>query len=260
MKKTLIIPDRSRLDASLELAKKYNLGFEYNDFFSPRVMDNPALTDEITAVYKSCALPDYCTNHGDFFDVLIFSDDERIRVVSEERIAQSIAISKEIGAKGVVFHTNHNPALRMPSYIKNWLDKNVSYWSKTLEANPDINIYIENMFDIEPSLLASLAAELRYYDNFGVCFDYAHAAISPTPLDNWVSALSPYVKHIHINDNDLRSDLHLALGDGRIDWKAFEIHRCNFMPDATVLIETTPIENQIASLKYLEEHNSPLLY
>ena len=40
MKKLLMIPDRYHLEADVELAKKYSLGYEYNDFFNPSVLDN----------------------------------------------------------------------------------------------------------------------------------------------------------------------------------------------------------------------------
>ena len=251
--KTLIIPDLKRLDESLEIAEKYSLGFEYDDFYSPKALDDKEFTDNAIKKYKSCKLPEFCTCHGDFYDVLIFSDDALIRKISGDRIYQSLEIAERIGASGIVFHTNHNPDLKMPAYVKNWLNTNVEFWEKALDKYKNLNIFIENMFDNEPSMLASLAAELRHFDNFGVCFDYAHAAISETPLDSWVSALSPYVRHVHINDNDLRSDLHLAVGDGKIDWKKFCIHYETYMPDASVLIETSSIENQLRSLRFLEK-------
>ena len=48
-------------------------------------------------------------------------------------------------------------------------------------------------------------------------------------------------------------DLHLAVGSGVIDWLEFAKLREMYFPEATVLIETTPIEYQKKSLKYLRK-------
>ena len=63
--------------------------------------------------------------------------------------------------------------------------------------------------------------------------------------------LAPYVKHIHINDNDFRQDLHLAVGDGDIDWARFKIYYETYFPEATVLIEVTGMDKITRSLEYL---------
>lgn len=254
MNKFLIIPALNRIDESIALAEKYGLGFEFNDFFHPAMLSDKKRLDETIARYNSLRMPDYLTMHGDFFDVIVFSEDEEIRRISEKRIAQSIDAAKRLGARGVVFHTNHNPFLNTREYLEHWLELNTNYWEMVLEDNPDINIYIENMFDSSPDLLAELSERLSRFDNYGVCFDYAHAVISSTPVEQWTEKLAPYVKHMHINDNDLFSDLHLAVGEGKIDWGVFKTALKEKFPDATVLIETSTIERQEKSIEYLLEN------
>ena len=184
--KFLIIPQLGALEESLALAEEYGLGFEYNDFFIPDIMDDEKLADDIIRRYKAQKLPEYCTMHGAFFDVIIFSSDKKIRKISEERIIRSLDIVREIGAKGVVFHTNLNPDLTSESYIKSWLDINESFWRMTLPKYPDLEIYMENMFDRTPDMLCGLAKRLEDITNFGVCFDYAHAAVYGSDIDGWV--------------------------------------------------------------------------
>ena len=55
-----------------------------------------------------------------------------------------------------------------------------------------------------------------------------------------------------INDNDGISDLHLAVGDGTIEWDSFAKLRELYFKDASVLIETSSIESQRRSLEYLK--------
>jgi len=253
MKKILIIPDRNHMEECLEWSKKYHLGFEYNDFFWPDVLEDEDQTDQIIQEYGKYELPEYTTVHGDFFDVIPFSMDSQIRKIANQRIEQSIGVAKKIGAKAVVFHTNYNPFLNTQDYIKSWLDTNIQYWSGVLEKHKDIHIYLENMFDTTPEVLERLSEKLCRYTNYGVCLDYAHAELTKIKPQVWARRLGPFVKHVHINDNDGISDLHQAWGDGKIDRDIFYDSYEKYMKDATVLIETTSMENKIRSLKLLEQ-------
>lgn len=253
MKKILIIPDIDNPQESLDLAAQYSLGFEYNDFFRPDVLDNPGKVDTLCDTYNSYILPEYCTIHGAFFDVIPFSLDSKIREISLLRINQSIEAARKINAKAVVFHTNYNPFLNAPAYVEGWIRDNVQIWSQILEENPDLNIYLENMFDETPDIMVKLSEQLCSYENYGVCLDYAHAALSKEEPKNWAKALGPYVKHIHINDNDLVSDLHLAWGEGRLDRQDFYDAYEKYMSEATVLIEVSTAERKLKSIETLIE-------
>lgn len=251
MKKLLIIPERYRLAESLRLADEYDLGFEYNDFFSPSVLDDESALKEIEERYKSNTLPSYCTMHGAFFDVIPFSPDEKIRQISQMRIQQSIAAAERMGCRAVIFHTNYNPFLNSDAYIRDWIEKNTAYWSAILKENSDIFIYLENMFDTSPDIMQELAEALSIYDNFGICLDYAHASISSTDQRIWAQQLGKYVKHIHLNDNDLKADLHLPWGSGKIERSRFYECYDAYMSEATVLLETASVESQRISIQTL---------
>lgn len=254
-KKRLVIPNRSELSAYTELAKQYDLGFEYNDFFVPKLLDDANQLDEVTGMYlQAQEMPQYCTLHGAFLDVTVFSDDSLIAKASDYRVEQSLKLAELLGAKGVVFHTNYIANFRLESYRKSFVEKNATYWKEKLSRHKDLQIYIENMFDDTPELLVQLAEAMKDVDNFGICFDYAHAHVfgNPQEIETWVQALAPYVKHLHINDNDWKQDLHLAVGDGNIDWKRFKTYYETYFPEATVLIEVSGMEKIRKSLDYLD--------
>lgn len=251
MKRFLIIPRINELSASLELVREYAVGFEFNDFFAPHTLDDEAELDKLCGEYLSNDLPEFRTSHGAFFDVIPFSPDVRIREVSDLRIKQSIAAARKIGARAVIFHTNYNPFLNSPDYVGGWLDQNINYWNGILSEFPEINIYLENMFDTSPEIMEKLAEKLCGKKNFGICFDYAHAALTAVPQQEWAERLGKYVRHIHINDNDLKSDLHLAVGDGEIDWSEFYDLYDRYLNGASILIETSSLENQRRSLMRL---------
>lgn len=253
MKQLLIIPNFNNIEECLKIAKEYNLGFEYNDFFIPDVLDDESKTEDIINYYKMCELPEVTTLHGAFFDVIPFSPDRKVREIADLRIEQSIAVARRLGAKAVIFHTNYNPFLNSKSYLEVWLAANIEYWSSVLERHPDINIYLENMFDTAPDLMIKLSESLCHYENYGVCLDYAHASLSDVAPEIWAESLSKYIKHVHINDNDLVSDLHLAWGDGKLNRDSFYECYEKYMHEATVLIETTPMENKFRSLEMLKK-------
>ncbi len=254
--KLLIVPDINSIDASIAVAKQYNCGFEYNDFFLPKVLDNEMLICEMIDKYKSQdGMPDYSTLHGAFLDITVFSSDSKILSASDYRVEQSLSIAKDIGAKAVVFHTNYIPNFMDEAYREGWLENNVSYWSNKAYKHPNINIYIENMFDVDYTLMQKLGERMKDIDNFGLCFDYAHACVfgDEEKIDEWCQCLGPYIKHVHINDNDFISDLHMALGKGKIDWNRFKKNYQMNFNQATILVEMNGIEKIRESLKYLSE-------
>lgn len=253
MKRVLIIPHPEYMQECLQLAEEYHLGFEYNDFFMPETLDDTDKLENIIRDYSNLHLPEYTTLHGAFFDVIPFSVDAKIKEIADLRIEQSIQVAKRLGAKAVVFHTNYNPFLNSEDYVKTWIQINIAYWKDVLKKHPDINIYLENMFDRTPDLIEALAQELSCYENFGICLDYAHAALSDVKPELWAERLGKYVKHVHINDNDLVSDLHLAWGDGKIDRVVFYECYEKYMNTATVLIETSSVENKIRSIEVLKK-------
>lgn len=256
MNNLLIIPERNQIDKSLELAREEGVGFEYNDFFLPSVLDNEKQVEEMIAFYKGIEeLPSYTTMHGAFLDITLHSDDPYIVSASDKRVRQSMEIARKLGVKGIIFHTGLIPGFILPSYLAGFVEKNAAYYRQLCKEYSEINVYVENMFDDSPMPLAGLAKALEDVSNFGVCFDYAHAHIfgKQTSIQDWVENLAPYVKHIHINDNDFYNDSHDILGTGKINWKRFLEYYETFFPKASVLLEVTGYEKAKASLAYLKE-------
>ena len=143
MSRGYIIPDRKEIETSLRLAGEYGCEFEYNDFFIPEVLDDPAKQEEIIefyARYRSDFSND--TMHGAFFDVTIHSSDPLIRDASVLRIHQSMEIAKRMGLKGVVFHTGRLAGFRSEKYLKLWHDINRWFFTELAETYPQQQIFM----------------------------------------------------------------------------------------------------------------------
>lgn len=190
MSKLYLIPDRTDLRRICDLAAIYDCAFEYNDFYIGEIMDDQKLQEEAAADYGRYRT-DFSgdTMHGAFLDVTIHSDDPMIRDISMLRIRQSMEIAKRMGLKGIVFHTGRIGGFRAPNYLKNWLDRNVDFFTEIALQYPKQQIYMENMFDEAPDIMAGLAEKMQGIKNFGICLDYAHAMISGCPGQEWIKAL-----------------------------------------------------------------------
>ncbi len=249
----LIVSKADKLEEYKTISGEYGVSFEINDFFIPAILDDEIKQEEIIQKYFNIGIPKDSTMHGVFFDIAIFSQDEKIRTVSLERMIQSMEIARRLGVKGVVFHTNYNPYLPSASYKKYFIDTTVQGLSQLLEKYSDIEIYIENMFDTEPDILQGISKKLSHYENYGVCLDWAHVNVYGHNNVEWIECVSSYVKHIHINDNDLKEDLHLSLGEGKINWEEFFKYYTTYFTHCSVLIEMGEPNNQRKSLEYIRK-------
>lgn len=253
MNNYLIIPQIEDIEEYLSLSKEYNLGFEFDDFFTPKMLSDDKKCEERIARYKSYVLPDILTLHGDFFDVLVFSADEEIVATSIKRIYQSMEAAKKIGAKKVIFHSNINSAIHADYYLINWLESNERVFREACGKYPGITVLVENMFDWTSDPLVRLAKRMGDISNFGICLDYAHAFLSKENVNDWCQKLSPYIKHVHINDNDGIRDLHLPVGAGKIDWNEFGKNKELYFHDSSILIEVNGLENIKKSIEFVQK-------
>lgn len=247
-----IIPKVKEFTELNEFAIEYGLKWEYNDFFLPELLDDGAEVDKRFDFYKDHCHPGEDTLHGVFFDILFDSREKIVRDLSMARAKQSCEIASVLGCKGVVFHTNYNSWITDEKYCDRWAEYSEKAYRTLLSEFPKLEIYVENMFDGDPYLLRRLLDNIRH-NRFHCCLDTSHAELSPTPLDEWFDVLGDRVKHIHINDNNKKDDLHLALGDGKCDIdKALE--RIKGLPSvSSVLLEMNGIDKIKKSYDKIKE-------
>lgn len=257
MGKYLIVSRVDNLMQHKELSSKYDIAFEINDFTKASVLDDSTLCNKIINEYNKVGVPAQSTMHGAFYDIILFSCDDKIRELAIKRMRQSLDIARRLKVSSVVFHTNHNPLLSSKSYDNAVINGMCQGLSALLTEYSDVNIYLENMFDNEPVILEKIAENLKKYENFGICLDWAHAIIFGGSIEKWIKSLAPYVKHLHINDNNLTKDQHLAVGSGQINWNEYAKYYNRFFKNCSVLIETNEPKDQESSILYLSKLMNP---
>ena len=164
---------------------------------------------------------------------------------------QSVKIAVELGVKGVIFHTGLIGGLEVETYIGNWLQEAESVIRCLLAKYPTIEIYMENTFEKSPVNLLKLKERLKDIDRFSLCLDYGHACLTGTSEELWVEEMADAIGHIHLNDNDLKSDLHMVPGEGMIDMKHLKILLEMYHITVPILLEISNVAQQETALEYM---------
>ena len=247
-----IIPEYENIEKSLKLAEKYNAVFEYNDFFKASVFENEEVLEERIHFYKNLGRDtSKDTLHGIFLDLCIASQDTTIREYSKERIAQSMEIGHRLGVKGVIFHTGLIGGLTVDYYINGWVLEAAELFGNLAKKYPHMIIYLENSFEFGPDAFLKLMDKLKDVPNVRICLDYGHASLTFTSMEDWVRQLAPYIAHMHVNDHDLKADLHLAPGEGQIDFGHFRDLLEKYNVNVSTLLEVNGIERQEKALEFM---------
>jgi sugar phosphate isomerase/epimerase len=192
--------------------------------------------------------------HGPLFDLNPGSLDTVIRDYTKFNFIRALNISALLKARIVVFHLGLNPLIPQ-DYRDIWLKKSIKTWKPVVShaRRLGITIAIENMFLNAPYFLRKV---IETVDSpiMRICLDVGHVNVySVVPLEEWLDVLARYIVKIHINDNDARNDLHLAFGEGNIDflrtYRLLHEHKIN----ALLTLEMTP-EKLPTTLEYIKVH------
>lgn len=255
MNKLYCIPSLERLGDYIAFSERYRAGFEYNDFFIPDLLDDETALQRVIKKYldtgRDCSKD---TLHGAFFDVCINSSDSKIFAVSDLRIRQSMDIARKMGLCAVIFHTNYIVNFRLRYYLNTWLDRNEEYWRKLLRDYPEQKIFIENMFDDSPQLLAELAKRMADEERFAVCLDTAHALIWEARWNHGLRSLNR-MWGMFILMIMMERKIYIAVGEGCFPWETFDQWIRSFHYKPSVLVEVRSTEGLQRSVEYMKAHN-----
>ncbi len=160
-------------------------------------------------------------------------------------------IADRLGIRGVVFHTGLIGGLNTEGYISSTLNALEELFRQLCGKYPHLCVYLENTFEQTPDFFVRLKQRMRDVPNLLLCLDYSHAVISSTHADVWTAAFAPYIGHIHLNDNDLKNDLHLVTGEGSIDFRHFRELTEQHSITQPILLEINTVEKQRKALQYM---------
>lgn len=159
------------------------------------------------------------TVHGPFWDLCPGSIDPAIRQVSRSRLVRLFEVLEHVRPTQIVCHTGFDPRHHR-SHRSKWIENSLGVWEFFVDWSEQLGapLLIENVWEEDPELHVRL---LEAMDSpwFGFCLDTGHQnAFSRTSLSSWLTACSPYLREVHLHDNDGSFDHHLPIGRGNIDF------------------------------------------
>lgn len=160
--------------------------------------------------------------HLPFQDLLPGARDPLVREATVKRLNMAFEIAKIYGPVHMIGHAVYWEPFYLNTFDE-WLDNSAATWREFVSLRPDHPpLYLENVFETDPGPLALLMEALDD-PNVGICLDLGHwhsfgGGAGKRDLDRWVETLAPWIRHLHLHDNDGSSDLHLGLGKGTIPW------------------------------------------
>ncbi|CEG25948.1 sugar phosphate isomerase/epimerase family protein [Bacillus sp. B-jedd] len=145
------------------------------------------------------------------------SDEASIRMKTDEVWERCMELVDYFDSGYILFHPgrskDHERGLES---IRNYFQqKSSSLPGQALLILENVPPYEGEIGTNSSDLLAII--EVLQKKNTGLCFDTGHAFLSnQNSFNQELSALKPFIKVFHLNDNHGLTDEHLALGDGEI--------------------------------------------
>jgi sugar phosphate isomerase/epimerase len=159
------------------------------------------------------------TVHGPFWDLCPGSIDPEIRKVALSRLECLFDLVEKIRPEQVVCHTGFDPR-HHGGHRRQWIENSLSTWAPFVRRAEILRtpLVLENVFENGPEFHLELLEGLKS-PWFGFCLDVGHQqSFSLTTLDKWLQVVWPYLKEVHLHDNDGSFDAHFPVGSGTIDF------------------------------------------
>ncbi len=201
-------------ERAFELAGKYDLGIELDQFCTAMYMDPPEFKTYDADAKRM--LSRARVFHGPFNELSPCAIDPEIGKISMRRYNQAFDLMHSYGLKKMVLHGGFVPMVYFPVW---YVERSVEFWKEFLKNKPDdFLLCLENVMEPEPEMLVKIVEGVND-PRCGLCLDVGHANItkvSEVPIENWIRAFAPYLFHLHLHNNDGVWDWHKNLADGNL--------------------------------------------
>jgi len=160
--------------------------------------------------------------HAPFSDVNIASPSKPMLNTVFRRLERSMMNASDLNACMWVFHPGLQTGISSFYPNMDWLQnlKTVESLCKTAKKL-GVTIAIENVPEPYPFLMKSVDDFKRFYaelaDDIGLVLDVGHSNINGQ-TGRFLETFKDKIVHMHLSDNDGKSDQHLGIGFGSVDW------------------------------------------
>jgi len=175
-------------------------------------------------------------------------------------VRDALECAASVGCKEFVMHGGKLPSSFMKvesgDSREYFVDLFIGRYGKLFERydKKGVKVLVENLHEGEIGGEVGDFLQIKKALPFvGFCFDIAHAA-NTNSVNRFISEFGSSIGYVHATDNDLRSDQHLALGKGKIDFRGVFKRLKGF--DGKVIVECLKFDDCMSSKEYLLRLNS----
>lgn len=236
-------------DSAGVLAKKYGLGLELAEFCTAWNLDD-CFPETDRRIQEESRGISRLTIHGPYNELYPCAIDRKARALAKERYLQTIEVAKRYDVRKIVFHGGFDPHLYFPIWFK---EQSILFFRDFVKEIPeDMTIYLENVLEPEPGLLTEILQAVDDPRLF-MCLDVGHAeAYSEHPALDWLRQAAPFIRHLHVHNNNGKVDSHSPLMEGIIPMEALFETIDTLCPQATVTLE---LPDAASSIAWMTEHH-----
>mgnify|MGYP001082243109 CR=1 FL=1 len=206
-------PYRQLVDKYLELFLRYGINPEIGfDALALETASQEAMAEMARLMEEQGRT---VTFHGPFMDLATGGLDERIREVTVWRLQRTMELVPVFRPQSVVFHAGYDER-RYHAHRAEWLSGSVATWEPLIQQAEEMGvvIHLENVYEQTPEMILALIEEMDS-EHLGFCLDMGHMNVfGEVALSEWLDALGPHLKEVHLHDNNGDSDSHGPIGSG----------------------------------------------
>jgi len=194
--------------------------------------------------------------HAPFADINIASPSKPILKAMLKRLEESIAYANALNAYVWVFHPGVKTGISMfypgADWLQNRKTAQLLYW---IAKDYGVKIAIENVPEPYPFVMKSVEDFAKFYEevneNIDMVLDIGHANINGQ-TESFLTTFKNRIVHIHAHDNNGKSDQHLGIGYGTVDWQKIAGTLKRMGNDKTIVVESVEhVEESIKKLRQL---------
>ena len=220
-----------------------------------RALERFTLSDFESIAAKLQAYSPNITLHGPFIDLSPGSLEPYVREATRRRFEQLLQLVPVFNPQTVVCHANYERD-RYGFHREEWIDNSLEIWSWLADSiHAQVStLMLENVYENNPEDIGVLFERLNP-EQVGFCLDPGHLiAFGKGSLENWLTALEPYLGQLHLHDNHGGWDDHLALGRGEIDFQyLFKFLKTKRSTPPIITLEPHEEDAFWPSLEYLQK-------
>lgn len=221
------------------IAEEYGLALELDQFCQAQNMDGEQGEKTLAEVTRLTGDGGFeaAVLHGPFNELFPAAIDPQARELAMRRLNRAADIAVSLGIGKMVVHSGYIPFV----YFREWhRDRSIEFWREFMEDKPsDFTLAIENVLDEDPYTMAEIAAGVKD-ERVGLCLDVGHAnVVSDLAIEEWIEVFAPYLKHVHLHNNDGSGDYHDEVFRGSLPAeKLMEIFSESRFSDTSITLET----------------------